>query len=49
MERMSDLVTGVTVVVDFSKHVRYQRILGKVILYGEDVNLKQVEADMALQ
>jgi endonuclease YncB( thermonuclease family) len=34
-------------VVDYSKYDRYQRILGKVLVGGEDVNLEQVEAGMA--
>jgi endonuclease YncB( thermonuclease family) len=46
-EHLSDLIAGKTVVVDYSKYDRYQRILGKVLLGGEDVNLEQVEAGMA--
>ena len=46
-EHLSDLITGKSVVVDYSKHDRYQRILGKVLLGGEDVNQEQVEAGMA--
>ncbi len=46
-EHLSDLVAGKTVVVDYSKLDRYQRILGKVLLGGEDVNLEQVEAGLA--
>jgi endonuclease YncB( thermonuclease family) len=46
-EHLSDLVAGKTVVVDYSKYDRYQRILGKVLVNGEDVNLEQVEAGMA--
>jgi endonuclease YncB( thermonuclease family) len=46
-ESLSDLVAGKSVVVDYSKYDRYQRILGKVLLNGEDVNLEQVEAGMA--
>ena len=50
-EHLSDLVAGKSVVVDYSKYDRYQRILGKVLVNGEDVNLEQVEAGygMALQ
>ena len=33
--------------VDYNKYDRYQRILGKVLLSGEDVNLEQVEAGLA--
>jgi endonuclease YncB( thermonuclease family) len=46
-EHLSDLVAGKSVVVDYSKYDRYQRILGKVLVNGEDVNLEQVEAGMA--
>ena len=46
-EYLSDLVAGKSVVVDYSKYDRYQRILGKVLVNGEDVNLEQVEAGMA--
>ena len=44
---MSYLVAGKTVDVDYSKYDRYQRILGKVFVNGEDANLEQVEAGMA--
>ena len=46
-EHLSELVAGKSVVVDYSKYDRYQRILGKVLLGGEDVNLEQVEAGLA--
>ena len=46
-EHLSDLVAGKTVEVDYSKYDRYQRILGKVMVGGEDVNLEQVEDGMA--
>jgi endonuclease YncB( thermonuclease family) len=41
-EHLSDLVAGKTVVVDYSKYDRYGRILGKVIVNGEDINMEQV-------
>ena len=44
---MSYLVAGRTVDVDYSKYDWYGRILGIVIVDGEDVNLDQVEAGMA--
>ena len=46
-ENLSNLVAGKSVLVDYSKYDRYQRILGKVLVNGEDVNLEQVEAGMA--
>jgi endonuclease YncB( thermonuclease family) len=41
------LVAGKSIVVDYSKYDRYQRILGKVLLNGTDVNLEQIEDGMA--
>ena len=46
-EHLSDLVAGETVVVNYSKRDRYQRILGKVLLDDQDVNLEQIVAGMA--
>ena len=46
-EHLSELVAGKTVVVDYNDYDRYQRVLGKVLVGGEDVNLEQVEAGMA--
>ena len=46
-EHLSDLVAGKTVEVDYSKYDRYQRVLCKVIVNGEDATLEQVEAGMA--
>jgi endonuclease YncB( thermonuclease family) len=46
-EHLSGLVAGRNVEVDYNKYDRYQRILAKVFVNGEDVNLEQVEAGMA--
>jgi endonuclease YncB( thermonuclease family) len=46
-EHLSDSVAGKFVVVDFSKRDYYKRILGKVLLNGEDMNLEQVRAGLA--
>ena len=46
-EHLSDLVTGQVVVVEYNDLDRYQRIRGKVLLDGEDVNLEQVSSGMA--
>jgi len=46
-EHLSDLVAGKTVEVDYSKYDRYERVLGIVMVNGEDVYLEQVEAGMA--
>ncbi len=46
-EALSALVAGQQVEVDWHKRDRYQRIVGKVIAQGKDVNLAQVRAGMA--
>jgi len=46
-EHLSGLVAGRFVVVDWQKRDRYGRIVGKVVLAGEDVCLEQVEAGLA--
>ena len=33
--------------VEYTKRDRYKRIVGKVLVSGEDVNLGQIEAGMA--
>jgi endonuclease YncB( thermonuclease family) len=46
-EHLSDSVAGEFVVVEYDKRDRYKRILGKVLLGGEDMNLEQIEAGLA--
>ena len=46
-DQLSDSVAGHFVVVEYDKRDRYQRILGKVLLSGEDMNLEQIRAGMA--
>lgn len=46
-QALSDLVFSRQVVVEFDKTDRYDRILGKILVDGQDVNLKMVEAGMA--
>ncbi len=46
-ENLSHLVAGKEVEVDWSKRDRYQRIVGKIIFDGQDVNLAQVRAGLA--
>ena len=46
-EHLSDSVAGMIVVVKYSKRDGYQRILGKVLLDEEDMNLEQVKAGLA--
>ena len=46
-EHLSDAVAGKFVVVEFEKRDRYERILGKILLSGENVNLEQIRAGLA--
>ena len=44
---LAEAVAGQMVVVDFEKKDRYGRVIGKVLLDGADMNLRQVEAGYA--
>lgn len=46
-EGLSDLVYRRDVVVEWRKHDRYGRVVGKVLLANRDINLAQVEAGLA--
>ena len=46
-EHLSGSVAGKFVVVEYDKRDRYQRILGKVLLSNQDMNLEQVRAGLA--
>jgi endonuclease YncB( thermonuclease family) len=46
-ENLSVLVAGKEVVVEYAKYDRYRRILGKVHVNGEDVNLELIEVGQA--
>jgi endonuclease YncB( thermonuclease family) len=46
-QNLADLVFGKKVDVEWHKQDRYQRVLGKVLLNGQDVNLKQIQAGLA--
>lgn len=46
-DHLSESVAGKIVVIDYSKRDRYGRILGKVLLNEEDMNLEQVRAGFA--
>jgi len=46
-QNLADLVFGKEVAVEWHKQDRYQRVLGKVLLNGQDVNLKQIKAGLA--
>lgn len=44
---LSDMVFGRQVAVEWSKHDRYGRTVGKVIVNGMDANLEQIKRGMA--
>ncbi len=44
---LSDLTYNKTVLVDWSKHDRYERIVGKVWVNDLDVNLEQIKRGLA--
>jgi endonuclease YncB( thermonuclease family) len=44
---LSDGVAGKQVTVDYRKRDRYKRIVGKVLLNGHDMNLRQIKAGLA--
>lgn len=46
-QSLSGMVFGKRVSVDWQKRDRYDRIVGKVLLNQQDVNLKQLEAGLA--
>ena len=46
-DNLSDLVAGKFVVVEYNKLDRYKRIIGKILLNSNDMNLKQVSSGMA--
>lgn len=46
-QNLSGMVFGKRVVIDWQKRDRYDRIVGKVLLNEQDVNLKQLEAGLA--
>ena len=46
-EHLSDSVAGKFVVVEYEKRDYYKRILGKVLLSNQDINLEQIKAGLA--
>lgn len=46
-QQLSAMVFGKSVTVEWFKKDRYQRTLGKIVLDGLDINLKQVKSGMA--
>lgn len=46
-QHLAELAFGQEVTVQWDKRDRYQRILGKVLVDGQDVNLEQIRAGLA--
>ena len=46
-EHLSDSVAGKFVVVEYEKRDFYKRILGKVLLSNQDMNLEQIKVGLA--
>lgn len=46
-QHLSDMIFGKQVSVEWNARDRYQRILGKVMLDGRDINLEQLKSGMA--
>ncbi|MFZ5883641.1 MAG: thermonuclease family protein [Chloroflexota bacterium] len=46
-QHLSDLVYGKDVEVEWHKQDRYKRLVGKIIIHGQDANLEMVESGLA--
>jgi len=46
-EALATLVAGKQVEIDWNKRDKYRRIVGKVLVDGQDVNLEQIQRGMA--
>jgi len=46
-QNLSHLIFGRAITVEYEHRDRYGRVLGKILLDGADVNIKQVEAGLA--
>lgn len=46
-EALSEMVAGKSVNVDWNKRDKYRRIVGKIMIDGQDVNLKQIQRGLA--
>jgi endonuclease YncB( thermonuclease family) len=44
---LAQAVAGKQVTVQYSKRDRYQRLVGKVLLDGQDMNVRQIQAGLA--
>ena len=46
-QNLSDLIAGKFIEVEYNKRDRYERIIGKLLLNGQDINLQQVKQGFA--
>ena len=46
-QHLADQVAGRTVVIEWTKRDKYQRLVGKVLLDGRDINITLIEAGLA--
>jgi endonuclease YncB( thermonuclease family) len=46
-QALADVIDGKTVTVEFNKRDKYQRIVGKIMFNGKDVNLNQIKRGLA--
>ncbi len=46
-QHLADQVAGRTVVIEWTKRDKYQRLVGKVLLNSRDINVTQIEAGLA--
>jgi len=46
-EHLAGLIAGKTITVEWYKRDRYERMVGKILLDGQDMNLRQVSAGLA--
>jgi endonuclease YncB( thermonuclease family) len=46
-QHLADQVAGHIVVIEWTKRDKYQRLVGKVLLDGRDINITQIEAGLA--
>lgn len=46
-QNLADQIAGRTVVIEWTKRDKYQRLVGKVLLNGRDINITQIEAGLA--
>jgi endonuclease YncB( thermonuclease family) len=46
-QHLADQVAGRTVAIEWTKRDKYQRLVGKLLLNGRDINITQIEAGLA--